>query len=115
MQKFYAILVDGTIYSRAFHCVDGTDADLRRYENLNIAHGSFYAIGAYTAASAVGAYFAGHYPAAGSFLLLILAGIAVGATVGLAVERGLLETHVRPDEISCRRSSPMPHFWCSRT
>jgi branched-chain amino acid transport system permease protein len=66
---------------------------------LNIAHGSFYALGAYTAASAVGAYFAGNYPAAGSFLLLILAGLAVGGVIGLLVERGVLRLMYGRDEI----------------
>ena len=47
----------------------------------------------------MGAYFAGHYPAAGSFLLLILAGIVVGASAGLIVERGLLRPMYGRDEV----------------
>ena len=47
----------------------------------------------------MGAYFAGHYPAAGSFLLLILAGIVVGGSAGLIVERGLLRPMYGRDEM----------------
>lgn len=100
MQKFYVILADGTIYfSWLFIVSMGLTLIYGVMKILNIAHGSFYSIGAYTAASAVGAYFAGHYPAASSFLLLILVGITVGGVVGLAVERGLLRPMYGRDEI----------------
>jgi branched-chain amino acid transport system permease protein len=90
MQKLYAILVDGTVYfSWLFIVSMGLTLIYGVMKILNIAHGSFYALGAYAAASAVGAWFAAGYPAAGSFLLLALAGIAVGGSVGLLVERGL--------------------------
>lgn len=100
MQKFYAILVDGTVYfSWLFIVSMGLTLTYGVMKILNIAHGSFYALGAYAAASAVGAYFAGHYPAAGSFLLLILAGIVVGGSAGLIVERGLLRPMYGRDEV----------------
>jgi branched-chain amino acid transport system permease protein len=100
MQKLYAILVDGTVYfSWLFIVSMGLTLTYGVMRILNIAHGSFYALGAYTAASAVGAYFAGRYPAAGSFLLLALSGIAVGGVVGLLVERGLLKPMYGRDEI----------------
>ena len=100
MQKLLAILVDGTIYfSWLFMVSIGLTLIYGVMKILNIAHGSFYALGAYTAASAVGAYFAGNYPAAGSFLLLVAAGVAVGAIVGFLVERGLLRPMYGRDEI----------------
>ena len=100
MQKFLAILVDGTIYfSWLFIVSIGLTLIYGVMKILNIAHGSFYALGAYTAASAVGAYFAGNYPAAGSFLLLIASGIVVGTIVGLLMERGLLRPMYGRDEI----------------
>ena len=100
MQKFYAILVDGTVYfSWLFIVSMGLTLIYGVMKILNIAHGSFYALGAYAAASAVGAYFAGNFPAAGSFLVLILAGIAVGGGVGFLVERGLLRRMYGRDEI----------------
>ena len=69
MQKLIAILVDGTIYfSWLFIVSIGLTLIYGVMKILNIAHGSFYALGAYTAASAIGAYFAGGYPAAGGFL-----------------------------------------------
>jgi branched-chain amino acid transport system permease protein len=100
MQKVFAILIDGTIYfSWLFVVSIGLTLIYGVMKILNIAHGSFYALGAYTAASAVGAYFAGNYPAAGSFLLLIGAGLAVGTIVGFMVERGLLRPMYGRDEI----------------
>jgi branched-chain amino acid transport system permease protein len=100
MQKFYVILVDGTIYfSWLFIVSIGLTLIYGVMKILNIAHGSFYALGAYTAASAVGAYFAGNYPAAGSFLVLILAGVAVGGVIGFLIERGLLRAMYGRDEI----------------
>jgi branched-chain amino acid transport system permease protein len=100
MQKLFAILVDGTIYfSWLFIVSIGLTLIYGVMKILNIAHGSFYALGAYTAASAIGAYFAGNSPAAGAFVLLIAAGIVVGTLVGLLVERGLLRPMYGRDEI----------------
>jgi branched-chain amino acid transport system permease protein len=100
MQKLFAILVDGTIYfSWLFIVSIGLTLIYGVMKILNIAHGSFYALGAYTAASAVGAYFAGNYPAAGSFVLLIAAGVVVGTVVGFLVERGLLRPMYGRNEI----------------
>ncbi len=100
MQKFYVILVDGTIYfSWLFIVSMGLTLIYGVMKILNIAHGSFYALGAYTAAYAVGVYFAGRYPPVGSFLVLIVAGIVVGGIVGFLVERGLLRPMYGRDEI----------------
>lgn len=100
MQKLSAILADGTVYfSWLFIVSMGLTLTYGVMKILNIAHGSFYALGAYTAASAIGVYFAGNYPAAGSFLVLVLAGLAVGGIVGFFVERGLLRRMYGRDEI----------------
>src|SRR5712672_3674294 len=45
---------------------------------LNVTHGSFYAFGAYGAATAVGIYFERGLPAAGGFLFMILVAMAIG-------------------------------------
>ncbi len=100
MLKLTTILIDGTIYfSWLFIVSIGLTLIYGVMKILNIAHGSFYAFGAYTAASAIGAYFAAGYPAAGGYVLLLAAGIAAGAAVGLVVERGLLRPMYGRDEI----------------
>ena len=66
---------------------------------LNMAHGSFYALGAYTAASLVGWYFTKGYPPWGSFLLLFAAAIVAGTLFGLLIERGLLRFMYGRDEV----------------
>ncbi|GBC83881.1 High-affinity branched-chain amino acid transport system permease protein LivH [bacterium HR11] len=57
---------------------------------LNIAHGSFYALGAYTAASLIGLYGRRDLWPYGVYLMIPLAALAVGVVVGPLVERGIL-------------------------
>jgi len=66
---------------------------------LNMAHGGFYAFGAYTAAAAVGAMTTAGLPAAASFLALFGAAIVVGVVCGLLVERGFLRFMYGRDEV----------------
>ena len=71
MQNLVAIIVDGTIYFSWLFIVSlGLTLTYGVMKILNIAHGSFYAFGAYTAAAAIGAYFAADLPGAGSYLVL---------------------------------------------
>ena len=100
MQNLVAIIVDGTIYFSWLFIVSlGLTLIYGVMKILNIAHGSFYAFGAYTAASAIGAYFAVDLPGAGSYLVLLAAGIVAGAVVGFLVERALLRPMYGCDEI----------------
>ena len=100
MQKITTILIDGTIYFSWLFIVSlGLTLTYGVMKILNIAHGSFYALGAYAAASAIGAYFAAGYPAAGGYAVLLVSGAAVGAMAGLLVERGLLRPVYGRDEI----------------
>lgn len=100
MQNLVAIIVDGTIYFSWLFIVSlGLTLIYGVMKILNIAHGSFYAFGAYTAASAIGAYFAVDLPGAGSYLVLLAAGIVAGAVVGFLVERALLRPMYGRDEI----------------
>lgn len=100
MQNLVAIIVDGTIYFSWLFIVSlGLTLIYGVMKILNIAHGSFYAFGAYTAASGIGAYFAADLPGAGSYLVLLAAGIVVGALVGFLVERALLRPMYGRDEI----------------
>ena len=57
---------------------------------LNMAHGSFYAFGAYTAAMAVGVWLGTGRAPLVSYLVLIVAGIVAGVVLGALVDRGLL-------------------------
>lgn len=66
---------------------------------LNIAHGSFYALGAYAAASLVGLYSATGAAPWGAYILLFLAAIGVGIVFGLAIERGVLRVMYGRDEV----------------
>jgi branched-chain amino acid transport system permease protein len=74
-----AIFVDGLIYaSWLFIAATGLTLIYGVMRILNMAHGSFYAVGAYTAASLVGWYFAKGYPPWGSYLVLIAAALVAG-------------------------------------
>jgi branched-chain amino acid transport system permease protein len=95
-----AILVDGLIYaSWLFIAAAGLTLIYGVMRILNMAHGSFYAVGAYTAASLVGWYFTKGYAPWGSFLVLIGSAIVAGALTALAVERGILRLVYGRDEV----------------
>lgn len=66
---------------------------------LNIAHGSFYAFGAYTAATLVGWYSTTDGHPALVYLLLFLAALSVGILLGLMIERGFLRVMYKNDEV----------------
>ncbi|MGL4409299.1 MAG: branched-chain amino acid ABC transporter permease [Zoogloea sp.] len=101
MSNFLAILIDGAIYaSWLFLVAAGLTVIYGVMRVLNMAHGSFYAIGAYSAASAVGWYFSGDQNAPfGSLLLLVGCALAAGLICGLVIERGLLRFLQGKDEI----------------
>ena len=96
----FAILVDGLIYaSWLFIAAAGLTLVYGVMRILNMAHGSFYAIGAYSAASLVGWYFTQGYAPWGSYLLLVGAALVSGAITGLVIERGLLRFMYGRDEV----------------
>lgn len=101
MTTFLAIAVDGTIYaSWLFLVAAGLTVIYGVMRVLNLAHGSFYAIGAYSASSLVGWYFSGaHGSPYFSYLLLIGAALVAGTFIGLLVERGVLRWFQGNDEI----------------
>jgi branched-chain amino acid transport system permease protein len=91
MLTLVAIIVDGLVYaSWLFLVAVGLTLILGVMRVLNVAHGGLYSFGAYTAAWGIGVYFERGLPAAGSFLVLAAAAIAVGLVLGLLIERGLL-------------------------
>lgn len=100
MRTLTAILVDGTVYfSWLFIVSMGLTLIYGVMKILNIAHGSFYALGAYSAASLIGVYFAGGYPPFASYLILLLAAVIVGIAFGFIIERGVLRLMYGRDEI----------------
>ena len=101
MTTLLAILMDGAIYaSWLFLVAAGLTVIYGVMRILNMAHGSFYAIGAYSAASLVGWWFnsVGGNPWIG-YLLLLAAALIANLVVGLVVEYGLLGRMVGRDEI----------------
>jgi branched-chain amino acid transport system permease protein len=91
MLTFTAILVDGITYASWLLIVAlGLTLIYGVMKILNIAHGSLYALGAYTAAYFVGIYYMLGWPDYAGFLILPLAAIGVGLVFGLVIERGIL-------------------------
>ncbi|MFT5421413.1 MAG: branched-chain amino acid transport system permease protein [Candidatus Endobugula sp.] len=66
---------------------------------LNIAHGGFYALGAYSSAWAIGLYVETGSPIAFTYLLIPLSAIVVGLIAGLLIERGVLKFMYGRDEV----------------
>jgi branched-chain amino acid transport system permease protein len=95
-----AVLFDGVLYSSwLFLMAAGLTLIYGVMRILNIAHGSLYALGAYAAASLGGAWVAAGFAPAGTFLMLALAVLLVGAVMGPLIERGLLRWMYGKDEI----------------
>jgi branched-chain amino acid transport system permease protein len=94
------ILVDGLVYSSwLFIVAVGLTLIFGVMKILNVAHGGFYSMGAYTAAWAIGLYFNAGWPPAGSYLLIAVAAGIAGTLLGLALERGLLRYVYHRDPI----------------
>lgn len=66
---------------------------------LNIAHGGFYALGAYSSAWAIGLYMQTGAPVAFTYLLIPMMAIVVGLVAGLLIERGILRFMYGRDEV----------------
>ena len=100
MDTILVILIDGLVYSSwLFIVAAGLTLIYGVMKILNMAHGSLYAIGAYTAASLVGWYFNSGYTPWGSFALFIGGALLAGIFTGLLVERGLLRWMYGRDEV----------------
>ncbi|HEV8094811.1 MAG TPA: branched-chain amino acid ABC transporter permease [Burkholderiales bacterium] len=100
MNDLLAVLFDGVVYSSwLFLMAAGLTLIYGVMRILNIAHGSLYALGAYTAATLAGAWLAAGYAAVGSYAMLGLAALLVGIVMGPLLERGLLRWMYGKDEV----------------
>jgi branched-chain amino acid transport system permease protein len=100
MSDLLAVVVDGVMYaSWLFLLAVGLTLIYGVMKILNIAHGSLYALGAYSAASLVGYWLAGGHAPLASYLLLALAALLVGLIMGPLLERTLLRRMYGHDEV----------------
>jgi branched-chain amino acid transport system permease protein len=100
MLTAFAILVDGLVYaSWLFIVAIGLSLIFGVMKILNVAHGAFYAFGAYGAATLVGLYFKAGLPVAGGFAAMLLAAVLIGLVLGSIIERGLLRRVYGRDEV----------------
>jgi branched-chain amino acid transport system permease protein len=100
MGTLLAVVVDAVLYaSWLFIIAAGLTMVYGVMRILNMAHGSLYALGAYVAATLVGAWLRAGLAPLGSYAMLLLAALAVGAIAGPVIERGLLRFTYGKDEI----------------
>lgn len=99
MQLAAVVLVDGLVYaSYLFMVAVGLTVIFGVQRVLNVAHGSFFAFGAYLAATLIGLWYGHGLPQAGGFLMILAAAVIVGLVMGVIVERGLLKHLYGRDE-----------------
>ena len=100
MGQLPAVIIDGILYaSWMFIIAVGLTLIYGVMKILNVAHGSLYALGAYTASTFAG-YWLGHgYAPMGSYGVLLVAAIVVGLIAGPVIERGLLRFMYGRDEV----------------
>jgi branched-chain amino acid transport system permease protein len=100
MNLFLTIVLDGLIEaSWLFVVALGLTLVFGVLKILNIAHGSFYALGAYIAASVVTASAAHQLPPAAGFVAMLLTVAFVAGAVGVLLERGVLKMFYGRDEV----------------
>lgn len=100
MLTSFAIATDGLVYAAYLFLVAvGLSLIFGVMKILNVTHGSFYAFGAFGAATAVGIYADLGLPDALGFLFMILFAMAIGAALGVVLERVVLRTVYGRDEV----------------
>jgi len=100
MALLLTIFVDGLTYaSWLFIVALGLTLVFGILKILNVAHGSFYALGAYAAASMVGWFASMQLAPAFSIVAMLLAAVVVAALVAPLCERGLLRMFYGRDEV----------------
>ncbi|MEH2509767.1 branched-chain amino acid transport system permease protein [Nitrobacteraceae bacterium AZCC 1564] len=100
MNFFLTIILDGLIQaSWLFIVALGLTLVFGVLKILNIAHGSFYALGAYLAATAVTFVAARGLPPAIGFVVMLVSVAIIAALIGLLLERSLLKMFYGRDEV----------------
>ena len=100
METFLTILLDGLQFSSYLFIVSaGLTIIFGVMKILNVAHGSFYAWGAYTAAFFIGKFSDMGMPDAIGFLIILAAAIVVGLVLGYIIEQGILKYMYERDEV----------------
>jgi len=100
MNLFLTIVLDGLIEaSWLFVVALGLTLVFGVLKILNVAHGSFYALGAYVAATTVTLVAAHSLPPAAGFVAMLISVALIAAVVGLLLERGLLKMFYGRDEV----------------
>jgi len=98
--QLVAVLMDGIIYSSwLFLAAVGLTLIYGVMKIVNVTHGSFYALGAYAAASLAGAWIAKGYPPMLSYAVLVGAALLVTVVAAPLLERGLLRFMYAKDEV----------------
>ena len=100
MNLALTIAIDGVTYaSWLFIVALGLTLVFGVLKILNIAHGSFYALGAYATASLVALMSSWALPPWASLLAMLVAALAVAVLVAPLIERGLLRFFYGRDEV----------------
>jgi len=100
MALLLTILIDGLTYaSWLFIVALGLTLVFGILKILNVAHGSFYALGAYATASMVALFTSLQLAPAFSLVAMLLAAVVVAALVAPLCERGLLRMFYGRDEV----------------
>jgi branched-chain amino acid transport system permease protein len=96
----FAIVTDGLVYAAYLFLVAvGLTLIFGVMKILNVTHGSFYAFGAYGAATAAGIWYERGLPDAGGFLFMVALAMLIGLVIGIVLERGILRWVYGRDEV----------------
>src|ERR1043165_6160572 len=100
MDQLLSVAVDGIVYSAwLFTAALGLTLIYGVMKIVNVTHGSFYALGAYAAASLTGWWLARGYPPMASYLVLLVSAIGVTLVVAPLIERAILRFMYAKDEV----------------
>ena len=100
MDQILTVIVDGIIYSSwLFVAAIGLTLIYGVMKIVNLTHGSFYALGAYAAASFTGAWIARGYPPMLSYAVLLGSAVIITLVFAPLIERGILRFMYAKDEV----------------